>query len=65
MKEKIPDLIEIMKFANESPIIPKGLKVTREKDLAIFKDKDGIPRLAMPWEDYEAILMWKRDENSQ
>ena len=56
--KRIPELSEIMRFANEHPTIPKNLTVSREKGLAIFKDKDNIPRLAMPWEDYEAVLKW-------
>lgn len=45
------------------PGIPDGLTATREGDAALFRDKDGVLRMVMHWEDYEAILKWHKEKH--
>lgn len=46
----------------DASFIPEGTTVAHEQNAAVFRDKNGVPRMAMPWEDYEAILKWKREQ---
>lgn len=45
------------------PGIPEGLTATREGDAALFHDERGALRMAMPWEDYEAIQKWHKEKH--
>lgn len=47
------------------PGVPEGLTATRDGDAALFHDKNGVLRMAMPWEDYEAIQKWYADEHKE
>jgi hypothetical protein len=48
-----------------SLVLPKDMAVTREGCAAVFRDKDGVLRMTMPWEDYEAVLKWYADERKE
>jgi len=47
------DLKPLAEQLDKWSLLPKNCTVTREVDYALFKDKNGVLRMTMPWEDYK------------